>query len=142
MAIEEKKFYILFSMVLIAGWIWIAFSYYSHTDSTVPCCAGGVCFFKSITQLPCPACGSTRAIMALLSGDIKGAFFSYNPLGLISFSLLCLLPLFILLDLLLKRKMVYNTYRWVETCIRKKYIAIPFFMLLLFNWFWNIAKHL
>ena len=37
------------------------------------------CFFHQITGLPCPTCGGTRAVLALLSGDVPGALHA-NPL--------------------------------------------------------------
>lgn len=37
------------------------------------------CFFHQVTGLPCPTCGGTRAALALLSGDVPGAFHA-NPL--------------------------------------------------------------
>lgn len=36
------------------------------------------CFFKEVTHLYCPACGGTRAVLALLHFDIKRAV-SCNP---------------------------------------------------------------
>ncbi len=37
------------------------------------------CFFHRVTGLPCLTCGGTRAALALLSGDLAGAFHA-NPL--------------------------------------------------------------
>ena len=37
------------------------------------------CVFRSLTGLPCPTCGSTRAIVLLAHGDIPTAL-SFNPL--------------------------------------------------------------
>lgn len=37
-----------------------------------------ICLFKTLTGLPCPACGTTRGVMCLLSGDISSALL-YNP---------------------------------------------------------------
>jgi len=36
------------------------------------------CPFKALTGLPCPSCGTTRAAVALLHGDVLGAMLS-NP---------------------------------------------------------------
>lgn len=36
------------------------------------------CLFKELTGIPCPACGTTRAVVSLLSGDMSNAFL-YNP---------------------------------------------------------------
>jgi hypothetical protein len=37
------------------------------------------CLFRSITGVPCPSCGATRSVFALLDGDVSGAL-SLNPL--------------------------------------------------------------
>ncbi|MDR0965741.1 MAG: DUF2752 domain-containing protein [Myxococcales bacterium] len=38
------------------------------------------CLFRAMTGLPCPGCGSTRAIIALLSGDLA-RYLHYMPLA-------------------------------------------------------------
>ena len=38
------------------------------------------CGFARIFQMPCPGCGSTRAMLALASGDLHGLV-RYNPLA-------------------------------------------------------------
>ncbi len=40
---------------------------------------GSLCPFRQMTGFSCPGCGMTRAYRALLSGDIRGAFY-YHPL--------------------------------------------------------------
>ena len=48
-----------------------------------------VCYLKAFTGIPCPTCGSTRAIGCLAHGDLAGAF-GMNPLATAAF--LALVP--------------------------------------------------
>ncbi|HQR47294.1 MAG TPA: DUF2752 domain-containing protein [Thermoanaerobaculia bacterium] len=45
------------------------------------------CFFHSVTGLPCPTCGGTRAALALLEGDVALAL-HLNPLVTAALALL------------------------------------------------------
>jgi len=38
------------------------------------------CGFATVTHHPCPGCGSTRAVLALVHGDLRGVF-ETNPFG-------------------------------------------------------------
>jgi len=38
------------------------------------------CPFHALTGVPCPGCGTTRAVLALARGDVTGAF-GWNPLA-------------------------------------------------------------
>jgi hypothetical protein len=38
------------------------------------------CVFARLFHLPCPGCGSTRAVLALLGGDLHGVL-RFNPFG-------------------------------------------------------------
>ena len=40
------------------------------------------CLFRRLTVIPCPCCGTTRAFLSVLRGDIVGAV-TYNPLAVI-----------------------------------------------------------
>ena len=50
---------------------------------------GTSCILASTTGLPCPGCGSTRAFIALLHGDIIGSL-RYHPLMIPSVILICI----------------------------------------------------
>lgn len=55
-----------------------------------------MCAFRRITHRPCPSCGSTRAVLALLQMDIARAL-AYNPLTMIVMLILAMLALLRLL---------------------------------------------
>ncbi len=63
----------------------------------------GACLFRSLTGIPCPACGMSRAWLALLHGDLAGAF-RYHPL----FWTIPLLILLVIWDGRPFRKEVFN----------------------------------
>ena len=62
---------------------------------------GSVCLLQSVTGLPCPSCGSTRAVSALFQGDINRAFF-WHPL--IPVTIVCLPVLAVFVFICRKRK--------------------------------------
>ena len=62
------------------------------------------CPFRLLTGLECPGCGSTRMFMALVDGDINGAF-AANP------ALLAALPVLVAI-------VFYDEWRWVKSAER------------------------
>jgi hypothetical protein len=67
----------LWAIVLAAAWaaaVAAAWGVSAWTAQPVT-----TCLFKRVTGLPCPTCGSGRAALALLRGDVMGAWL-YNPL--------------------------------------------------------------
>ena len=50
------------------------------------------CGFAQTTHLPCPGCGSTRSVQALLHGDVLGAI-RMNPFGPVMAVMLALLSI-------------------------------------------------
>ena len=40
---------------------------------------GGLCPMRTVLGIPCPGCGMTRAVCAVLAGDVSSAF-SHHPL--------------------------------------------------------------
>lgn len=68
--------------------IWLLRSY----DPNLPGNLFPPCMFKAFTGLHCIGCGLTRALHALVHGDIAGAF-AMNPLAIV---VLPLMPLMVL----------------------------------------------
>lgn len=44
-----------------------------------------ICFFHTLTNLPCPGCGLTRSFVWLLHGDVVRSL-TFNPFGLVIFA--------------------------------------------------------
>jgi hypothetical protein len=123
--------------ICTAGYVWFGLNQYStfvSKNSEI-----GVCLFKHVTNIPCPSCGSTRSLAALLSGDFLGSLL-LNPLGLILAVVMLVLPLWVLFDVLSRKETFLKFYISAESVLKQKQIAIPAILLVVSNWIWNIYK--
>lgn len=102
---------------------------------------GGVCLIKQATGIPCPSCGTTRAIDALLHGHFAESVL-LNPFGLLVFGAMVLFPLWVLVDLVSGKQSFFLFYKGFEKILQRRFIAIPLVILVLLNWIWNIFKGL
>ncbi len=121
----------------VAGFFWLVFNYntYRQNDGIT------VCFIKNVTGIPCPSCGSTRAVEALIHGHLVESIL-WNPIGLILTTLVIVLPIWILIDLARKQNSLFDFYQRAEIVLRQRKYAIPAITLLVANWIWNIYKGL
>ncbi|MGJ1205653.1 DUF2752 domain-containing protein [Sphingobacterium lactis] len=132
---EKNKLYLTTVIVCFFGLLWLALDYYSDAHIVV-------CPVKVVTGYPCPSCGSTRSITALLQGDWKGAIL-INPLGVLSALLIIAILALILYDGLAKKRVYEKVYRRTELFLqRHTLISSVLVVLILLNWIWNIKKGL
>ena len=131
---QKSKLYLIVSIACFFGFIWIVFFRSAFNTVDVE-----VCIFKKTTTLPCPACGSSRAVSHLLNGNFWTAFLS-NPFGYLILSIMIVAPLLMIYDLIAKKSSLYWIYIKTEAALSKKTIAIPLIILVLINWIWNIFK--
>lgn len=61
--------------IVIAAVLLYCITGFSVLDLSYPC------FFNRITHLPCPGCGGTRALRALIVGDFVKSIYYYMPLS-------------------------------------------------------------
>ena len=125
-------------MACAAGYIWLAITYHQQVANAME---PGVCIFKHVTSIPCPSCGSTRSVLALMNGDISGALF-WNPFGIILMTILVASPIWMAYDLASRNSTLLNTYLKTELFLKRKWIALPAILLVFMNWTWNIYKGL
>jgi len=119
------------------GYAWLMYNYNSYqlTNSFT------VCIIKNVTGIPCPSCGSTRAVESLINGNLVESIL-WNPIGLLLVTMLVIIPIWILLDLFRKKDSLYQFYHSVEIILKQKKYAIPAILLVVANWVWNIYKDL
>lgn len=133
----RSKLYTVVFVTCILAYCWIGWNFYFANFNQQ---GFTLCIFKNITGLPCPSCGTTRAIVLLLNGD-WGRSLEMNPLGVIECMALIILPFWIAFDVLKNRNTFQYIYLLVEQKLRKKYIAIPAVSILIAVWSWEIIHH-
>ena len=93
------------------------------------------CLFRTVTGIPCPGCGLSRATEALFHGDLLASLW-YNPLGIVLDVALAVYVIWYTVDIirgkdtvnaLLKRRMSYKVW-------------LPVVILVACNWAFNIYK--
>jgi hypothetical protein len=115
-----------------AGLVWLVVD--GVTDGTwTPC------IFKLLTGIPCPACGSTRAVLALLRGE---NVLAYNPLGIVTFAAALLTLVVLCRDLVTSSDSLFQYWRRAEQFVRQPLVAATGIALLATNWMWTIARGL
>lgn len=131
----RNRFYTFVSVGCLFAYALLAWSFSTNTSGPT------VCLFKQLTSLPCPSCGSTRAILELAHGNLLQAFL-LNPIGIFLAGLLVVLPLWIGKDVLTGSHSFFIRFQQTNLLLKKPAILLPFLALVAVNWWWNITKGL
>ena len=120
-------------LLLLIGYAWVFFNY------VAPIRYIHFCYLKTLTGYPCPSCGTTRAIEALLHGNLIASIY-LNPLGIVLFSMGIVLTLIWFYSVITRQNLVSKYYLRFEQYLKMKSIALLAIALVLANWIWNIYK--
>lgn len=122
--------YLVFIISIISGYF-LLFHYSTSLQGHT------TCPFKLITGFPCPACGSTRATIQILHGNLRKSIF-INPLGLVTNILIMAFLFWMVIDIVRNRETFLPFLRkdWNNYC------KMVFIVIMLVNWIWNIKKGL
>jgi Protein of unknown function (DUF2752) len=135
MRCKPHQLYLLLLVGCLAGYAWLLYTAaHPHNELTV-------CLVKNTTGLPCPSCGSTRAVVALLQGDWYGAI-QWNPLGVLIALILLVAPVWIGFDMRSDRTTFHAFALRSERFFQHRWVAAPAVILLLLNWIWTLSKGL
>ena len=77
----------LLNAPVVALLIWVALLIVIVLISKLTGTQPMLCWFRRISTIPCPSCGSTRGVLSLLEGDVLGAFLK-NPLVMTALTVL------------------------------------------------------
>jgi len=138
LTLNRKKLYTILLIACSAGYVWL---YFSITKNITENKSVEVCLIKHLTNIPCPSCGSTRSVISLTKGDFIGAL-NFNPIGYLIAIIMIIAPIWILVDTIKRTKTLFDFYLKIETYLKRPNIAIPFILLVIINWIWNITKGL
>lgn len=136
---KKNKLYLFIVLACFVGYAWLFFSL--QHQHQIQNNEFSVCLFKKATHIPCPSCGTTRAVVEVSKGKIIESIL-INPFGVIVALIMLVCPLWIGYDFLFKKDTFYQFYKNSEAFLRKRKITIVFIVLVLLNWIWNITKNL
>ena len=134
--ISRTKLYALLLAGCVAGYVWLAINVYYGSDGPD---SPNVCVIRNVTGYPCPSCGSTRAILAMVHGHVLQALY-LNPIGILLFGVLLVAPVWLAYDLINGKDTFHQAYYWLEQLARRRGVAIVLILLVAANWIWNIKK--
>ncbi len=138
MPLKRNKLYLYLIIACVVGYIWL---FYCLKNGVSENESIGVCIIKHTTNVPCPSCGSSRSVISIIKGNFYDALM-FNPLGYFIALIMLITPYWISIDLILKKRSLFNFYQNIEMKLKKAQFAVPLVMLIVSNWIWNIIKGL
>lgn len=132
----RNRLYAVMGLACVAGYSWLFYSLATNNDPQNL----HLCFFRSATGIPCPSCGTTRAVSLLLHGSFTESI-EMNPLGIVVATIMAVLPAWLIIDAITKKSSLWRFYHRTEDQITKPPIAFTLAALILINWIWNIIKN-
>jgi hypothetical protein len=121
--------------LVVYGWVGFNLVRLFIKGSSAP----DVCLLKSTTGVPCPFCGTTRSVMSVLQGEWMNAL-HLNPLGILLMVFVMIVPLWMLVDYILKRETFYQTFTKVKLLLRPKWWLAILVIIIVGLWFLNIVR--
>ena len=136
---NRNKLYKFLLVACLVGYIWLFFSL--HHENEIQTSQMTVCLIKKITNVPCPSCGTTRAVMHLFQGSLIPSIL-INPFGILVGLIMIIAPIWIGFDYIQKKDTFFQFYKKSEQFISRRWITVFLVILVLLNWYWNIKKGL
>jgi hypothetical protein len=135
---QRRTLYIVVVGLSLAGYAWLGWQSANHARES----SFSFCIMKQVSGIPCPSCGTTRAMVHLAQGDLAQSL-ALNPIGMVLAGGLLLFPLWIAWDLSRKKESFYRWYMEFERMFtRSRWISLVAICIVLLNWIWNISKGL
>lgn len=133
---SRNKLYSTLILACFFGLIYLLFNTVTKQNEIIR-----ACFIKNVTGIPCPSCGSTRAIQLIFQNKWTDSL-AMNPFGIVVAVLMIVIPPWIFFDVVSKKETFFKWYKKIEIIIRKTWFAAILILVVLLNWIWNIYKNL
>lgn len=131
-----RGFYLLTTAATLGGYAWLGVSLSAPGEE-----GWSGCLFRQMWGVPCPACGSTHALVALLQGHVAEAL-QLNPLAVVLAVLLAVVPVWLMADAVRRRPSLYALFCAIDRGLRRPAVWLPVGVAVLALWAWNVAKEM
>ena len=135
---KKRKFYFFATAACVLGFGWLLFLHYAKNWFGISDVK--ICFIRNATGIPCPSCGSSRAVEALIHGDVIASVL-FNPFGIIIAAIMVVLPLWLLYDAISKQSGLYAFFEKTNRFLGRRTVIIALIIIVVLNWGWNIFKY-
>lgn len=135
MILSRGRLYPLLLLLTACGYIWLLVC----NDSSRVFGWNG-CLMRFLFHIPCPSCGTTRAVQAAFHGKWLESLY-YNPIGILLTVLMVVVPIWIMIDLLTGSASLLKAYRITEKKLQSWPYALTGILAILINWIWNLVKY-
>lgn len=134
---NPRYFYRATAVFFLAGCGWLIFQQLSPSAAQPVV----LCPVKLLSGVPCPSCGTTRAMTTIMEGEFAAGL-GINPLGGLMAGLMLIFPFWWGHDRLRQKQSLLRAYTRTEQVVRIPWVAILLVVLIAGNWYWNIVKEL
>jgi len=135
MILTKRRLYPLLLFLTTCGYVWLFVS--DNSSGGHGWCG---CLIKYIFHIPCPSCGTSRAVRAAFHGEWMESLYD-NPFGIFVALAMVVIPVWIISDTLLGSATLLRAYRFAERKLQSWPYAITGILLILINWIWNLTKY-
>jgi len=130
----QKKNHFLFLLFITGCIVWISIQALGLFNITI-------CPLKLLTGIPCPGCGTTRAVFAFAEGNFLEAL-QINPLGLLISAIIFIAAGVLFYDLIFDQIVLEKILQRTQTALKNRIFLNSILFVISVNWFWNISKDL
>ena len=132
---KRRQLYPLLLLLISCGYVWLLVC--NNSSRGV---GWNGCLTRYFFHIPCPSCGTTRAVRAAFHGEWLESL-CFNPLGILLAAMMVIIPFWILVDVFTGSTSLLKAYCFIERKFRTWPYALGGILALLINWIWNLLKY-